>query len=109
MIIDIENKADFQTRLREAGDSLVILEFAASWCGPCKMIGPKVEQLAKRFQDILFFRIDVDEFEDIAVEYDVTSMPTFVFIQNNKTLETLIGANSEKLIHAVNTYHSLSD
>uniref|UniRef100_A0A6P7F9E9 Thioredoxin-2-like n=1 Tax=Diabrotica virgifera virgifera TaxID=50390 RepID=A0A6P7F9E9_DIAVI len=99
----------YKNRLKEAGDSLVILEFIASWCGPCKMIGPKVEQLAKRFQDILFFRIDVDEFEDISLQCEVTSMPTFVFMQNNETLETLIGANSKKLLQAVNTYYSLSD
>lgn len=71
-------------RLEEAGDKLVIIDFFATWCGPCKVISPQFEELSNELTDIVFLKIDVDDNEDIAAEYEISSMPTFIFIKNGK-------------------------
>ena len=65
---------------------VIVLYFTATWCGPCKMIWPVVQELSNKYKDsILFVKIDVDEFEDLCTECDVNSMPTFqFFIKNEK-------------------------
>ncbi|KRT85249.1 Thioredoxin [Oryctes borbonicus] len=97
MAVHIKDRDDFVSKLNDAGDSLVVINFFATWCGPCKMIGPKVEDLAKEFNNILLLKVDVDECEDIAVEYNITSMPTFVFVKNQSVVLQFSGANYDKL------------
>ncbi|PBC30074.1 Thioredoxin-2 [Apis cerana cerana] len=96
-IIQLIILSDLKNQLEKAGDQLVVIDFFAMWCGPCKMIGPKVEELSMEMEDVIFLKVDVDECEDIAGEYEITSMPTFVFIKNNKVLENFSGANYDKL------------
>ncbi|EZA49305.1 Thioredoxin-2 [Ooceraea biroi] len=97
MSSSISMKEDLKSRLEKAGTNLVVIDFFAVWCGPCKIIGPKIEELSKELQDVVFLKIDVDECEDLAAEYDIASMPTFVFIKEGKVLETFAGANYDKL------------
>ncbi|XP_011636235.1 thioredoxin-2 isoform X2 [Pogonomyrmex barbatus] len=97
----VQNSDDLKNKLKEAGSKLVVIDFFAVWCGPCKMIGPMIEDLAKDMQDIVFLKVDVDECEDVAAEYEISSMPTFVFIKESKVLETFSGANIEKLKNTI--------
>ncbi|KYN19855.1 Thioredoxin-2, partial [Trachymyrmex cornetzi] len=77
---------DLQIKLKDAGNNLVVIDFFAVWCGPCKMIGPLIEELSKEMLDVVFLKVDVDECEDIAAEYEISSMPTFVFIKEGKVV-----------------------
>ncbi|XP_050576620.1 thioredoxin-2-like [Bombus affinis] len=97
MVVQVMNAADLKSQLEKAGDNLVVVDFFATWCGPCKMIAPKLEELSKEMENVIFLKVDVDECEDIASEYGISSMPTFVFIKNNKVLENFSGANYDKL------------
>ncbi|KAJ8984022.1 hypothetical protein NQ317_012246 [Molorchus minor] len=97
MVTHIKDKADLDSKLSDAGDQLVVIDFFATWCGPCKMISPKLEELAKEYSNIHILKVDVDECEDIAMEYNISSMPTFVFIKNKAVVVTFSGANYEKL------------
>lgn len=102
MSIHIKDADDLKTRLAEAGDKLVVIDFKATWCGPCKMIGPKLDELAEELADsIVVLKVDVDECEDIAGEYNVNSMPTFVFLKNSKKIEEFSGANVDKLKNTI--------
>ena len=102
MSIHIKDSDDLKTRLTEAGEKLVVLDFMATWCGPCKMIGPKLDELAVELADsIVVLKVDVDECEDIAGEYGINSMPTFVFVKSGKKLEEFSGANVDKLRNTV--------
>ncbi|XP_050681162.1 thioredoxin-2 [Leptidea sinapis] len=102
MAIHIKDADDLKTRLNEAGDKLVVIDFMATWCGPCKVIGPKLEEIANEMADsIVVLKIDVDECEDITSEYEITSMPTFVFVKNTKKLEEFSGANVDKLRNTI--------
>ncbi|KAJ9601225.1 hypothetical protein L9F63_000620 [Diploptera punctata] len=94
----VKDKNDFDNKLKEIGDGpLIVVEFYANWCGPCKQILPKVEALFKEYPDLNLLKIDVDECEDLTTEYEIQAMPTFVFIKNNKTLDTFTGANIDQV------------
>ncbi|XP_014099119.1 thioredoxin-2 [Bactrocera oleae] len=94
----IKDSNDLKNQLKEAGAKLVVIDFFATWCGPCKIIAPRLEELAKEFEGrVVVLKVDVDECEDIAMEYNVSSMPTFVFIKGSQQIYSFAGANAEKL------------
>ncbi|XP_054275999.1 thioredoxin-2 isoform X1 [Macrosteles quadrilineatus] len=102
--VHITDEEDLKTKLKEAGDNLVVIDFFATWCGPCKMISPKIEEMAAEMQDVVFLKVDVDECESIAGEYNVSSMPTFVFIKKGERVDSFAGANYDKLKETVTKY-----
>jgi thioredoxin 1 len=104
MVHAVKDSDDFKTCLKEAGDKLVVIDFHATWCGPCKMIAPHMEEMSKSMEDVVFLKVDVDECEDIAEQYKVTAMPTFVFLKKGEQVTILTGANVEKLKDLVNTH-----
>ncbi|XP_078050441.1 thioredoxin-T [Augochlora pura] len=97
MVVEIKTNDEFKSTLEKAGSSLVVVDFFATWCGPCKVIAPKLQELSEEMKDVIFLKVDVDEFPELAAEYDINSMPTFIFIKGGKVLETFSGANYEKL------------
>lgn len=75
----------------------VIIKFSAKWCGPCKAISPAYNSLAKEFPNIVFHEVDVDEHEEFAQEYNITGMPTFIFLYKSNEINRLTGADKNKL------------
>lgn len=101
----VENKDDFELRLSNAGDKLIVIDFCANWCGPCKIIAPKLEELAIQYAErAVVLKVNVDDNEEITGEYNITSMPTFVFIKNGEVLEVFVGGNSDKLVKTIEKY-----
>uniref|UniRef100_A0A8V0XP99 Thioredoxin n=1 Tax=Gallus gallus TaxID=9031 RepID=A0A8V0XP99_CHICK len=92
-----EEQADFEAELKAAGEKLVVVDFSATWCGPCKMIKPFFHSLCDKFGDVVFIEIDVDDAQDVATHCDVKCMPTFQFYKNGKKVQEFSGANKEKL------------
>jgi len=104
MVYQVASSDDMKAKLAEAGDKLVVVDFFATWCGPCKMIAPQLEEHSKEKTDIVFLKVDVDDNEDIAAEYDIASMPTFVFIKNGAVLGSFSGASLDKLKSSIEKY-----
>jgi len=82
-----------------------VIDFFATWCGPCVMIAPKIEEMAQKMTNVVFLKVDVDDAEDVALKYDISAMPTFKFIKNGEVVDELMGANADKLMDLV-TKHS---
>ena len=80
-------------------DKKLVIQFTAAWCGPCKVISPKVEALAKDHKHIKFIKIDVDDksLEEVVQKFGIRSMPTFVLLHNKLVINQFSGANEETL------------
>lgn len=91
-------QSDLTAQLEAAGSRLVVVDFYATWCGPCKVISPIMEKMAAEMKDeVVFLKVDVDETDDIAAEYKIEAMPTFIFIKNKEVKEKFSGASEPRL------------
>merc|ERR1711931_9578 len=97
MVHQVVDKEDFAKQRDLAGGKLVVVDFFAVWCGPCKMIAPKLEEIDKEMADVVVIKVDVDECEDVAMEYQITAMPTFMFFKNSAKVDSMTGANEAKI------------
>lgn len=84
-------KENFDMEVLQA-DKPVLVDFWASWCGPCQMVGPLVEQLSEEVTSVKFVKVNVDEEPELARQFKVESIPTFVLIQNGEVVKTEVGA-----------------
>ncbi|ORE04286.1 thioredoxin-like protein, partial [Rhizopus microsporus var. microsporus] len=73
-------------------NSKVIVDFTASWCGPCRLVKPVILKLAEQYTEILFLVVDVDERADIASEYGIRAMPTVMFFKDGNKADEMVGA-----------------
>lgn len=69
----------------------VLVDFFATWCGPCRMLMPVLEDLAKEKGDLTIVEIDVDKFQDLAGRYGVQSIPTLILFENGKEIDHSVG------------------
>ena len=84
------NTKEFKELLEKEG--LVLVDFYATWCGPCKMMTPVLEELAEELKDdVTIAKIDVDEESELAGEYRISSIPTLVLLKNGKPVDSAIG------------------
>nr|QFQ59561.1 thioredoxin-nanoluciferase [synthetic construct] len=102
MVKQIESKTAFQEALDAAGDKLVVVDFSATWCGPCKMIKPFFHSLSEKYSNVIFLEVDVDDCQDVASECEVKCMPTFQFFKKGQKVGEFSGANKEKLEATIN-------
>ncbi|KAJ8772113.1 hypothetical protein K2173_027290 [Erythroxylum novogranatense] len=75
----------------------MVVDFAASWCGPCKLMEPAVCAMAAKFADVQFTKIDVDKLPEVAQEFGVQAMPTFVLVKRGKEVDRVVGAKKDEL------------
>lgn len=78
-------------------DKPVLVDFYADWCGPCKMIAPIIDEIAEEMVDeALVCKLNVDDAQDIAVEFKVASIPTLMVFKNGKAISTVMGARPKE-------------
>ena len=80
----------------KAGNLPLVVDFWATWCGPCRMVGPIIEELAKQYDGkIVVGKCDVEDNEDLAAEFGIRNIPTVLFFKNGEVVDKLIGAQSK--------------
>jgi thioredoxin 1 len=88
---NIQDEDEFKKRVIE-NEKIVIVDFHASWCGPCKILGPKLEKIVGNFNGkAVFAKVDIDQLTDLALDYKVNSVPTVVAIKNGKEVGKFVG------------------
>jgi len=75
---------------------LVFVDFYADWCGPCKMTSPIVEELANEIKEVKFVKVNVDENPELASQYNIFSIPTFLIFKDGKVIHQFVGARGKE-------------
>ncbi|KAK5806579.1 hypothetical protein VI817_000837 [Penicillium citrinum] len=91
-VVEITSKAEWTEKVVNSKEP-VLVDFFATWCGPCKAISPQIEKLSIAHENVKFFQVDVDKVADVAAENGISAMPTFLFFKNGEKVETVRGAN----------------
>ncbi|XP_076580923.1 thioredoxin b [Chaetodon auriga] len=99
MIQEVDSLDSFKSFLKDAGDKLVVVDFWATWCGPCKQIGPLFEEESKKPENknVVFLKVDVDDAPDVSEYCKISCMPTFQFYKNEEKVFEFSGANDRTL------------
>ena len=84
-----------------ANNNLLLVDFWAEWCGPCKSMHPIFTRMAKKYKQVRFARVNVDNAQDIAMKYGVQSIPTFIMFKNGEIANQMVGAVGEPGIHMI--------
>lgn len=79
-----------------AGDQPVVLDFGATWCGPCQMVAPIIDELAKEYEGkVVIGKCDLDQDQDLPGRFGVRNIPTIIFVQGGEVVEKKVGAQSK--------------
>lgn len=96
-VLDL-NSANFDA---VTSQGLVLVDFWAEWCGPCKMMHPIFDRMAKKYRHIKFARVNVDQNQNISMKFGVQAIPTFIMFKDGKQVERMMGAVGEPGIHMI--------
>lgn len=79
----------------------VVVDFFATWCGPCKMIAPMLEQLSVEYEGkVTIVKVDVDDAMDLSDAFEIVSVPTLLFFKNGQVVHQMVGAGSKAMLKA---------
>ncbi|XP_076926325.1 thioredoxin H-type-like [Bidens hawaiensis] len=96
-LITTKNAWDQKLSEAKAQGKIVIGNFSASWCGPCKSMAPHYVELSEKYPSLMFLTVDVDELKEFSTQLDVKATPTFFFFKDGQQFDKLVGANKPEL------------
>ena len=98
-VVHVTNET-FEKEVMQA-EGKVLVDFWASWCGPCRMLGPVIDQLGNELTDVKVFKIDVDANQELAGKYKVETIPTLVVLEGGKEIKRSVGVQPKPAILAM--------
>lgn len=90
-ILNVENFYE------ETQNGVVLVDFFANWCAPCKMIAPVIDELANELDNVKVFKVDIDQSMELGVEFKIKSIPTFLFFKDGVVVDKLMGVNDKQI------------
>jgi len=108
-VADIGSEAEFDQTIQEAGGRLVVIDYSTTWCGPCKVIAPKFEELSEQYSDAVFLKVIGDASPDaskLMKREGVRSVPSFHYFVNGEKVEVVNGANADAIEAAIAKHSS---
>ncbi|CAN8235875.1 unnamed protein product [Cochlearia groenlandica] len=105
-VVEIKNKYQWKSRLNALKETnkLLVIEFTAKWCGPCKTLEPKLEELAAKYTDVEFVKIDVDVLMSVWMEYNLHTLPAIVFMKRGQEVDRVVGVKFDELERKLHKY-----
>ena len=98
-MIHIKDKSSFKKEVLDEKNKAVLVDFYAEWCGPCKMMTPILEQLEKDNTEVKIVKVNVDEAQELAMQYEVMSIPTiYIFKQGKPMSSPLMGVQTQEAL-----------
>ncbi|GAX11099.1 hypothetical protein FisN_9Hh190 [Fistulifera solaris] len=110
-VIDIASESAFDSTIKNAGSALVVVDYSTTWCGPCKVIAPKFEELSEKYPDAVFLKVIGDaspEASKLMKREGVRSVPSFHYFVNGEKVDVVNGANAEAIEAAITNHAKLS-
>lgn len=108
-LIEINNDSLFVENMSTAGNRLVVVDFYATWCGPCNMIAPFFKQLASKYPNAVLMKVDVDKCPGTAAANNVSAMPTFILFKNRAEVIRIRGADKNQLENKIKEFYTDSN
>lgn len=103
--MEIKHLSDENFEKETNKSNLVVVDFFATWCGPCRILGPILENVAEEVKDVDIFKVDVDENEETAKNFGVMSIPTIVLLKDGKEVARNVGLmNYDNLLEFINMH-----
>ena len=99
-VIEITELSQFDNIL--LNNKIVIVDFYAEWCGPCKKLKPLFHELSIKFPNIIFATVDIDNAQDIAEKCNISNLPTIMFYKEASNIEDIVGYCPDKLVQIIN-------
>ncbi|OXB55995.1 UNVERIFIED_CONTAM: hypothetical protein H355_015759 [Colinus virginianus] len=97
---NVQDGGDFQERVVNSTKPVVV-DFHAQWCGPCKILGPRLEKMvAKQEGKVVMAKVDIDDHTDLAIEYEVSAVPTVLAMKNGDVVDKFVGIKDEDQLEA---------
>lgn len=90
-------KENFEQEVLKS-DQKVLVDFWASWCGPCRMLSPVIDEIAKETDNVKVGKVNVDEESELATQFAVMSIPTLILFENGKPVKQMVGAQPKSVI-----------
>merc|ERR1719401_1199124 len=109
VVLEISSQEEFDKALGSAGDSLVVIDYSTTWCGPCKVIAPKFEEFSDAYPDAVFLKVIGDASPDaskLMKREGVRSVPSFHYFKSGEKVEVVNGANADAIESAIKKHYS---
>merc|ERR1712224_1132340 len=95
MVQEVKTLAEYNQILGD--NQYVCVDYFATWCGPCRMIAPKIEEFEKTYSNVKFIKVDVDQATEVAEKEGISAMPTFKYFANGEKSGEVVGASESKI------------
>lgn len=107
VIKEVMNDHQFQEELNANGSKLVVVDFSANWCSPCRRVAPLYDELSNKYDRVTFLKVDVDQCQETAAIQGVSAMPTFILYSNKVKLASVQGANIAAVEAKIKQYDAM--
>ncbi|WOK97128.1 thioredoxin H1-like [Canna indica] len=99
MVIGCHSLSEWNRQIQLANESkkLVVIDFTATWCGPCRMIAPFLAELAKKFPSVIFLKVDVNELKRVAMDCEIEALPTILYVKDGTIIDRTVGSRKDEL------------